>query len=244
MNFAYMTFVNNNIIYLDLLKVLLESIKEFSKYPIIIYFLSVPDETIQDIISPYAKDKVIVRKLIESDLNFDSIYYYKPYAIIDAIEQGLENGFYIDVDNIITRACDDGVLSHLKTLGDLIPISPIHPDEVGVPKEYMDNLGVEKRTQHYIHASCLLFKHTNIRFLKLWFIYCLKSRYVFWDETCLNCTYWKYNCESHYLPIIDPYFDQFYTNDSLKIDSIYLFHGCKEAVIQKKLLNDLIKKNV
>lgn len=244
MNFSYITFVNNSKIYLDLLKVLLESIKQFSTKSIIIYFLSVPDDIIADVISPY-ESQVVVRKINVEDLNFYSIYYYKPFVIIDAIEKGLENGFYVDTDNIITKHCDKNVLHSLQKhfTDEAIPISPIHPDDVDVPGYYMNNLGVKERTQHYIHASCLLFKKSNLEFLKLWFSYCLKSKYVFWDETCLNCTYWKYNCKLHYLPVIDPYFDQFYTK-SLNLKQIYLFHGCKDASQQKKLLEDLSKINI
>lgn len=243
MSFSYITFVNNSKTYLDLLRVLLESIKQFSKHSIIIYFLSVPDEIISDVITPY-ENQVIVRKINIEDLNFFSIYYYKPFVIIDAIEKGLENGFYIDTDNIITKHCDERVLVSLRRhfSNDAIPISPIHPDDVDVPKYYMDNLGVKERTQHYVHASCLLFKKSNLEFLKLWFSYCLKSKYVFWDETCLNCTYWKYNCQLHYLPVIDPYFDQFYTKPNLNLKQVYLFHGCKDATEQKKLLENLIRK--
>jgi len=237
-NFSYITFVNNNKIYLDLLDVLLESIQIFSKYSIIVYFLSVPNDIIKNFINKY-NDKIIPRR-IDEDLGLVSIYYYKPYIIIDAIQNDLlESGFYIDVDNIITKYCDD-VVSVLDKLNK-IPISPIHPDNVDIPKYYMENLGINTtRTQHYIHASCLLFKKSNIEFLREWYNNCLKSRYAFWDETCLNCTYWKYNCVEHYLPIIDPYFEQFYTtNGKESMNQVYLYHGCKDSNKQRKLLVDL-----
>ena len=235
-NFYYVTFVNNNKIYLDLLEVLIESIKIFSKYSIIVYFVSVPN----DIVSKFSREygnKIVCRQI--EDFGLISIYYYKPYIILDAIKNGLENGFYIDVDNVITKYCDD-IVSVLDKLTD-IPISPIHPDDVDIPKYYMQNLGLNTdRTQHYVHASCLLFKKSNLEFLKEWYNNCLKSRFAFWDETCLNCTYWKYNCKEHYLPIIDPYFDQFYSKSD-NFNQIYTYHGCKDLSKQKKLLFDLIQ---
>lgn len=237
MDFKYITFVNNNQTYLDLLKVLLESIRKFSRYHIIVYFLSVPDDVIWSVVSPY-EDIVIVRKLSQETLNLTSIYYYKPYAIIDSIAKGLTHGFYIDTDNIITPQCDQGVLSSLQTLSDVTPISPIHPDDVRVPYYYMENLGVERKTQHYVHASCLLYKSSHLPFLQTWYNYCLKSKYCFWDETCLNCVYWKYNCQNHHLPIIDPYFDQFYSSKD-KNKGCWLFHGCKNPQEQRKLLVDI-----
>jgi hypothetical protein len=235
-NFYYITFVNNNKIYLDLLEVLIESIQIFSKYSLIVYFVSVPNEIVSTFSKKYG-DKIICRQI--DDLHLLSIYYYKPYIILDAIKNGLKNGFYIDTDNVITKYCDD-VVSILDKIKD-IPISPIHPDDVDIPQYYMMNLGLNtRRTQHYVHASCLLFKKSNIDFLKEWYNNCLKSRFAFWDETCLNCTYWKYNCVDHYLPIIDPYFEQFYTKSG-DSNQIYVYHGCKDVNKQRKLLVDLVK---
>ena len=232
-NFSYVTFVNENEQYLELLEILIDSIKEFSKYSLIVYFVSVPNEKIEKIVE-YGNGRVIARKI--DDLGLLSIYYYKPYAILDSIKNGLENGFYLDCDCVLTKNCDDITLELSKL--DEVPISPIHPDDVEIPKYYMQNLGLNTgRTQHYVHASCLLFKSSNHRFLNDWYENCLKSRFAFWDETCLNCTYWKYNCRSHYLPIIDPYFEQFYEGNVSNYTLIY--HGCKDPVKQRKLLNDL-----
>ena len=245
MNFSFITFVNNSTTYLELLKVLLDSIQHFSTAPIIIYFISVPDDVISNLLSPYTSTiDITTRKINIEDLNFYSIYYYKPYVIIDAIEKGLENGFYIDTDTIITPYCDENVKKSLTKNfpDDSIPLSPIHRYDIDVPNYYMDNVEVKERTQHYIDASCLLFKKSNLEFLRMWFSFCLKSKYVFWDETCLNCTYWKYKCQLHYLPIINPYFDQFYTRKNSNLKHVYIFHGCKDAYQQKKLLLDLIKK--
>ena len=68
---------------------------------------------------------------------------------------------------------------------------------------------------------------------------CLKSRFAFWDETCLNCTYWKYGCALHYLPIIDPYFEQFYDENRISDNQVFIYHGCKDHLVQRKLLQDL-----
>ena len=61
-NFYYITFVNNNKIYLDLLEVLIESIQIFSKYSLIVYFVSVPNEIVSTFSKKYG-DKFKIGKV-------------------------------------------------------------------------------------------------------------------------------------------------------------------------------------
>jgi hypothetical protein len=60
------------------------------------------------------------------------------------------------------------------------------------------------------------------------------------DETALNMMYWKYNCKNHYLPIIDPYYECFYSDSQNYRDTAFTFHGCKDPIIQEQLLKDII----
>jgi hypothetical protein len=46
------------------------------------------------------------------------------------------------------------------------------------------------------------------------------------DETVLNLLYWKYNCQNHHLPIIDPF--------------ICSFHECKAKKTLYNNLDDII----
>jgi hypothetical protein len=106
------------------------------------------------------------------------------------------------------------------------------------PDKDLNILNVTK-TQHYIHAH-VLFKNTNLSFLQEWYDNCFKSlNFINADETVLNCMYWKYNCKNHYLYVIDPWYEFFY-NQPENRNKICTYHGCKNNIIQKKLLDDMI----
>lgn len=231
MDFAYVTFVNNNQNYIDLMKETIRSVEKFSKYKIIVYCIDIPDDNIFS-----NHEKVIVKHI--RNVNLPIIYYYKPYIIIDAIESGLvKHGYYIESDDVITPFCD--LIYNIAQKLDILPISPVHPDDVIIPYDNFRVSNVNK-TQHYIHAH-VLFKYTNLKFLKEWMELCMI--YLFYrnaDETALNLMYWKYNCKYHYLDIIDPWYECFYTDEKYK-KIAYTFHGCKYPHIQKKLLDDMIQ---
>ena len=120
----------------------------------------------------------------------------KPYVIVDAIEQGLKSGYYIESDDLLTP-CGDSIVSFTKNLVDY-PISPIHPDDVSISEAFMQNIQVTQKTQHYIHGH-VLFTASNLPFMREWLANCMRSVGEHWDESVLNCMYWKYGLTNHYL---------------------------------------------
>lgn len=230
MEFAYITFVNYNQIYIELMKSTIDSVLHFSTYKIIVYCIDFPI----NVFTP--NERLIVRYL--NNINLPNIHYYKPYIIKDAIENGLRHGYYIEADDVITPLCDN-LYNKAQNL-EFLPISPIHPNNVSIPKRDIDVIDENiKPTQPYVHGH-VLFNHSNIDFITEWLEHCIKRRnYLNDDETVLNILYWKYNCKNHYLDIIDPWYESFY-NDINTRNFSCTFHGCKDPVIQRKLLNDLI----
>ena len=232
MNFAYVTFVNYNYNYIELMKSTIDSVLEFSKYKIIVYCIDFPIDT--DIFIKH--ENVIIRFL--NNINLPNIHYYKPYIIKDSIEKGLQHGYYIESDDIITPYCDNLYYKAIEL--DKLPISPIHEHGTNIPQHDIDIIDSNiVPSQQYIHGH-VLFKYTNINFITEWLEHCIKRRnYKNDDETVLNILYWKYNCKKHFLPVIDPYFEHFY-NNKIYHDTATTFHGCKDPILQRKLLNDLI----
>ena len=231
MEFAYVTFVNYNCNYIELMKSTIDSVLKFSKYKIIVYCIDFPVNNI------FIFNKNIILKYL-NNINLPNIHYYKPYIIKDSIENGLQHGYYIESDDIITPLCD--ALYEKAQKLDTLPISPIHPNNVKIPQK--DINVIDKNiipTQPYTHGH-VLFKHTNINFINEWLEYCIKQKnYLNDDETVLNILYWKYNCKDHYLDIIDPWYECFY-NDIKYREISCTFHGCKDHIVQRKLLDDLI----
>jgi len=231
--FAYVSFVNNNQIYIDLMKTTIQSVIDFSKYKFIIYCINIPNKVFED------HDRIIIRNIDDTIAN---IYYYKPFVIADAIKKGLRSGYYIESDDVLTPIADSYLYYHSFSIKN-IPLSPIHPDDYIVPETDMKMLDIElSKTQPYIHGH-ILFNSSCLSFIEEWFYHCNKSNYLFKnaDETVLNLMYWKYKCKNHYLNIIDPWYENFYSKSIYK-NTACTFHGCKDPNIQKKLLNDIKKE--
>jgi hypothetical protein len=248
MTFAYVSFVNFNENYINLMKITIESIETFSTKQLILYCIDFPnyfhiDNNIQKIFSN-EKNQVIFRFI--NNMNLPIVYYYKPFIIIDAIKKGLNYGYYIESDDVMTPFADDILETKSHKLNQF-PISPIHPVDVEIPKENYDIIGIQIKTNHYIHAHVLFCKN-NLPFLEEWYENCLKStNFKNADETVLNLMYWKYKLSNYHLGIIDPWYENFYTNPSYR-EKICSYHGCKDVIIQKKLLEDMkicfLKKNI
>jgi hypothetical protein len=250
--FAYVSFVNFHQNYIDLMKSTILSVLHFSKHPFIIYCVNFPlsfiSKNITEIFDTNDDDTTTTKRIILrfiTNHSITNIYYFKPYVIADALKQGLEAGYYIESDDILTPFADDFLNSKLSLIS-YIPLSPIHPDDVNVPSQDMSIASCEKKTQHYIHGH-VLFTHNCLPFILQWLSICISSSphhsFRNADETVLNIMYWKYNCENHFLPIIDPWYENFYTSSALPSSffssSICSFHGCKNPETQYQLFLDM-----
>ena len=230
-DFAYVSFVNNNNNYINLMKTTIESVIHFSKHKFIIYCVDIPEKVFED------NDQIIIRNITDK---LSNIYYYKPFVIADAIKKGLKSGYYIEADDVLTPFADEYLHNHSLSLKN-IPISPIHPDDVDIPTKDMIFAGITKKTQHYIHGH-VLFNSDCLLFIEEWLHICTtSSNHSFRnaDETVLNLLYWKYNCKQHYLEIIDPWYEFFYSD--YPKNKMVSFHGCKDPNTQKKLFEDMKK---
>lgn len=239
-SFAFVTFVNAKYPYPQMMQYVLESHRLFSRIPLILYA-----HTIDPDFFPSYPGLYVVP--IPEDHELPSIYYYKPYVICDAVEKGLQAGYYIEADDILTPDCDSvqEYLSRITT----IPISPVHPDGCTppVPADYRFALGATEATQPYCHGH-ILFRAACLPFLRNWFTACLQIRGLHWDESVLNCLYWKEGCRGHYLPIIDMDYNYFLLSDAERkqFDATVPYegtmatpitvHGAKDLVIIQDIL--------
>lgn len=231
MEFAYVTFVNNNWRYIELMKSTIKSVEAFSIYPIIVYCVDIPST--QTYFTP--SDKCILRFISWPEV-IKNVYYFKPYVIADAIEKGLKGGYYIESDDLLTPTADKIALK-VKELNEY-PISPIHPNDSSISARFMHRLGVSRKTQRYIHGH-VLFRDTTLPFIREWLNGCYISSGECWDESVLNCMYWKYNLTNHYLDIIDPWYEIVYSNINAIRDAVTV-HGCKNPKIHSDMLELLI----
>lgn len=229
---AYLTFVNGHPTYLKLVESTIRSVLQFSRHSIWVYLIDVQDDQLSHLPS---NDRIKYIRL--NNINLKTIYQYKPYIIDQALQNGLQKGFLLESDDVITPLCDQIFSTPLEG----IPLSPIHPDNVVVPAEVLKRFDVTP-TQHYIHAH-IYFDAGCREFIKMWLDNCLEFDGYNHDETVLNCMYWRKNCHTHYLPVIDPYYKLFYS-DERWLKQAMTFHGCKNPAEQEQLLIDLVNKFV
>jgi hypothetical protein len=232
MNFAYLSFVNKNEPYISLTSILLKSITLFSKHNWILYLIDGCTEKNLPLDVQKSK-RVVFREIIEP---FPHIFCYKPFIALHAIENGLLNGYYIDIDSIMTPNCDK-IYDICMSL-DKLPISPIHQDDV-IPKQHILELfNVREKTQHYVHAE-FAFTKNCYPFIFQWLEMTKIIQESCHDETTLNCLYWLYDCKDHYFHIADPWYERF--NDINIRKHAFTFHGCKDIKIAITLLNRMIE---
>lgn len=231
MDFAYVTFVNNKPQYLELLQSTLKSVQIFSKYSIIVYLIDVPEEVV---VKYFPNTTRVVFRHIKDSL--PNIYFYKPYIILDAINKGLKTGYYVEADDVLTPHADNNLFNRAQKLLNF-PICPIHPSDP-TPHQYMKVLKVSKKTQHYVHGH-VLFRDTNKHFIGEWLASCLMYIGENYDESALNCMFWKYGLTNHYMEMIDYHYTHFYGRPESR-EKTYTYHACKDGVMQHKLLNDMI----
>lgn len=247
---AYVTLTNEY--YLPLVEGLSKSIQKNSKYPIIIYSINCDINfeypnvyskriNIDTISLPkfIHEKKYVVRKFAEyydeENLPEDSLGIVdrsnidtyltltrKPTIILDAIENGLEEGIFLDADGIAKENIDTifedylpqcenyplvgkGLFEYMMLYGLGDPNSPEGPLEVPL----MNLIGVKNRTMHYVSSNFILFTNKMKNFIIEWIglsnnklILNENLKYApYHDETLINVLLWKYNASKH-LPLV------------------------------------------
>ena len=244
-SFAFVSFVNAQYPYPQMMQLVLASHRRFSSAPLILYTHTIEPE----FFDPHPNVYIIP---IDEEHTLPSVYYYKPYVICDALKRGLQAGYYIEADDILTPACDS-IQSYLPRIT-TIPLSPIHPDGCTPPvaQGYIQAVGAKQQTQPYCHGH-VLFTAACAPFLEAWFEACLRILGLHWDESVLNCLYWKEGCSDHYLPILDWGYHYFLMSpeERERWETTYphvgafatpiTIHGAKDLHVIKEILDRLSK---
>jgi hypothetical protein len=234
---AFVTFATEN--YFSLLEVTIKSIHAFSIRPIIAYGINadIPFDT-----NKYPR--LIKRRIDEhAGLNI----YFQKFNII--IQSNVTYGIYIESDDIANYRVDDLFKQCRKIKA--YPLCPIHPLDPQNQQQFMNLLGVKKKTNPYVHGH-ILFSAKCIPFLEE----CLNAARTMgtnmganWDETILNVMLWKHGVHDFYLPIFDPYYVLYedYLHDicpkgCFGVIDYHLIHGCKDASVANAIL-EILKQN-
>jgi mannan polymerase II complex MNN10 subunit len=230
---AFITFINER--YKDLVERLIQSVELFSDYPIIVYsynfefnstskrvfcknlndpHLSMPLFTDEDLQN--GKLGIVDRK----DYNTYYTLSRKQTVILDALNNGLEEGIFLDADGLV-RENIDKCFDYLKECDDYPLIgkglfeymmlydkgNPFVGDTLEMP--IMNLLGIYERSMHYVQTNFLVF---NVN-CKEFFEECVKvSNNInilshnllyapYHDETIINVMLWKRNAKKH-LPLV------------------------------------------
>jgi len=230
------------------IEILLESIKAFSKYPIVVFGIN------SDI--PFSTEKypfLIKRRWNLKSLDRDSIMFCKPDIILAS---QIKNGIYVDADMIVNDGVDNLFENHSKIT--TYPLCPKFVFDPNNQKKVMNAMGVTEKTMPYVQAQ-LIFSEKCKPFLIEWKKSCMQfrkeSRVAEHDETVLNVLLWKYKA-TQFVKCWEPWYPTAYDyiNDSLEFHNnscykdfigdidYYMFHGCKNINESKKILNLLIQK--
>jgi len=236
--FAYVCFTKDDN-YIDLLNILIRSIKLYSSYPLFIYVIDFPFDNLKNIdqpdgitIIPYAKDN-----------RCQHMYNYKAFILSDFISKNYATtACYLDVDTVITPNCDN-IFKKAGLITDC-PISPFHINNINdyTIQCLMKLFNVPSKTCRFLHNDLILFNKNTEKFMNEWSSKGLEANYItLWDEYVMNVLLWKYNIsDTHYIERIDYIYDCYYNNESSR-NITYLYHGCKNKEIVNKLFIDMVK---
>jgi mannan polymerase II complex MNN10 subunit len=258
---AFVTFTNEY--YLPITEKLVQSLSENSSYPVIVYSIncdvnfSYPNMFTKRIESDMTlnpkfqiNEKVLARKndeMVEVELPKDSIGIVdrndlgtyitlsrKPLILLDAINNGLEEGIFLDADGIAKENIDtafeylsdctsyplvgEGMFEYMMLDGRGDPF-------VGdtLEKPLMDLLGVTDRTMYYVATNFILFTNKMKPFIEEWAkladhptILSNNSWYApYHDETLVNVLLWKHKATKR-LPVV-----HYNLTNSTKADEFY-----------------------
>lgn len=243
---AFITFTNEY--YLPITEKLVKSILLNSNYPILVYSINCDANfcypnmyskriDLDEVKTPFfIKDKeyvtrkygdynVIVNQPKDTlgvvDRNNVHTYFTlsrKPFIILDAINNGLEEGIFLDAD-VIAKENIDSAFNYLKDADEYPLIGRglfeymilngkgyIVGDELERP--LMNLLGVNDRTMHYVATNFIVFSLKTKKFIEDWVKISNNEEVIkdnvkyapYHDETIANVLLWKYGATKH-LPV-------------------------------------------
>lgn len=235
---GYVTFVNDNPLYRGLVDILVESVLLFSTRKIEVHGINFDYK--------HSSDNVLSRRIDIDEVNFRTICYSKLKA---SYTSEFDFGIQLDSDFIITKDMDK--LFNEKERVNELPLCSLHPDQPNNLKNIMSYLGVNKKTQPYVHAT-YLFSNKTKPFLEECFNISqeMNRKNIIppnVDETILNVMLWKYN-SNQWVDTYDPYYEYFINRDNVKIPNynwmdnvnFYSCHGIKSPEYARNVLNSLI----
>jgi hypothetical protein len=225
---AYVAFATQN--YFSILKVTLDSHKEFSKQPFIVYGINA------DIPFSTQEYPLLIKRRMDVDLTQEHIFYVKPKVIYHA---NITNGVYIEADDVLNENVD--TLFEICPIVKNIPFCPIHPQDPQNQQAVMQAMEVIAKTTPYVHAAHVIFTSSCLPFIQEWYQNCLAFGHLGqnYDETVLNVLLWKHKA-TECVGAFDPYYGslQAYLQGRLPTEhgytpahhvSFHTLHGCKDA---------------
>jgi hypothetical protein len=232
---GYVTFVNDNPIYLKLCDILVESVINFSENPIEVFSINFDYK--------HSSEKVISRRIDLQTVGFETICYSKLYS---SINTSFDKAVQLDADFIITKQMDklfDLIDDDLK-----LPLCSLHNEDPNNQKNIMDILGVNNKSQYYVHGTYLFSKQTK-DFLKECYDfsqYCLKNQILpeNFDETILNVMLWKNKTTNSWVYPYDIWYDVFINPENNGYPEsydlkYYSSHGCKDPEFANQIFNKI-----
>lgn len=240
---GYVVFVNQNKKYIELTNILIESVITFSTRPIEVFSINFDYK--------HSSNRVLNKRINLTNENFENICYSKLYSSYNSI---FDYGIQLDSDFIITKEMDKLFDECYKI--ETTPFGSIHPSDPNNQHNIMSYLGVNDKTQPYVHAT-YLFSNKCKDFLKECFLLSneLQSKGIIphnYDETILNVMLWKYKSINTTITY-DPYYDYFINrSDENKLThgygdlpiNFYSCHGEKDPIRAKEILNKLINSEL
>ena len=245
---AFVSFTNEK--YLDLAEQLVKSVKEFSDYPIILYsincdipfkydnlytkridsdFIKTPKyidsgESFhrkgEDLNVKVDTSKYDILTVDRNDINTYITLSRKGHVILDALDNGLEEGIFLDADGIVKENIDES-FDYFKQatnyplvgkgLFEFMMLNGKGDPAVGDPLEapLMKLLGVTNRTMHYVTTNFILFNNKMKDFFREMTSISNNETILadnvlytpYHDETLINVLLWKYKATKH-LPVV------------------------------------------
>lgn len=230
---AFITFINER--YKDLVERLIQSVELFSDYPIIVYsynfeFNSTSKQVFcKNLTDPHLSLPTFINEDLQNgkfgiverkDFNTYYTLSRKQTIILDALNNGLEEGIFLDADGLVREnidtsfdylnECDDYPLVG-KGLFEYMMLydkgNPFIGNTLEMP--IMNLFGIYERSMHYVQTNFFIFNKNcknffeecveisnNINVLKHNLLYV-----PYHDETIINVMLWKRNAKKH-LPIV------------------------------------------